>query len=126
MAKKLLNLLNKLKYVILIIAVAMLVSIPLLSKNLDVYYDDGVQHICRAYSTYLSMKNGENTTVLSNLANGYGYSWNLFYGPLSVVAMLICKLVTTSFVNSYKLVLFLGLLLSRNNNVSFCEKISRQ
>ena len=105
------------KYGIIILIIEIFVSIPLLGKNLDVYFDDGIQHIGRAYATYNSIKNGENTAVLSSLGNGYGYSWNLFYGPLSVIVILVCKLITISFVNSYKLALFLGLILSRIYNV---------
>ena len=54
-------------------------------KDLNVYYDDGIQHIARAYATYLSIIHGEHTEVLSNLANGFGYSWDLFYGNFSKI-----------------------------------------
>ena len=84
------------------------------------YYDDGIQHIARAYSTYLSIQNHEQATVLSNLANGFGYSWDLFYGPLSSIMIMLGKIITTTFIGGYKLILFIGLLLSRYRYVYIC------
>ena len=113
------KILQKYKYLITIFIIAVIVSIPLFWKDLDVYYDDGIQHIARAYATYISILNGEHTEVLSSLANGFGYSWDLFYGPFSTIMILIGKCITTTFIGGYKLTLFLGLLLSRYNNVCF-------
>lgn len=117
------NILYKYRFFIIIIITSFIISIPLLWKNLYVYFDDGIQHIARAYSTYLSMKNGESTNVLSNLTNGFGYSWNLFYGPFSTLLIIFCKLFTTTFINAYKISSFLAILLSRNYYVFFCKQI---
>ena len=113
--------LEKYKYILVIFFIALITSIPLFWKSLDVYYDDGIQHIARAYSTYLSIIKGENTEVLSNLANGFGYSWDLFYGPISTIIILLGKIITTTFIGGYKFTLFIGLFCSRNNNVLFCK-----
>ena len=99
-------------YLIIIFIVATILSTPLLDKNLDVYYDDGIQHIARAYATYTSIINGEHTEVLSTLANGFGYSWDLFYGNFSTILIIIGKCITTTFIGGYKFTLFLGLLFS--------------
>lgn len=107
------NKLSKSKFTFIILVVTIIACIPLFRENLDVYYDDGIQHIARAYETYLSIENGENPTILSSLTNGFGYSWDLFYGPLSTIMILFCKLLTSNFINAYKLVLFVGLFLSR-------------
>lgn len=69
--KKFLSKISSLKYIFLIIAFTIIVCIPCFNNDLDVYYDDGSQHISRAYSSYLSLINGENETVLSNLTNGF-------------------------------------------------------
>ena len=98
-------------YVILIVVVA-IICIPLLSNKEDVYFDDGIQHIARAYSTQMAIENGESTKVLSNLTNGYGYSWDLFYGPLSTIGLLLTNMLMSSWVNAYKLLLFICLILS--------------
>lgn len=115
------NILQKYQYLITIFIIAAIVSIPLFWKDLDVYYDDGIQHIARAYVTYVSIINSEHTEVLSSLANGFGYSWDLFYGPFSTIMILLGKCITTTFIGGYKLTLFLGLLLSRYNNVCLCK-----
>ena len=63
---------RKLIDVIIIILVGVLVGIPLLSKNLDVYIDDGVQHIARAYGTLESIKkDGLFPNIISSFANNF-------------------------------------------------------
>lgn len=118
--------LKKYKYILIILLVAIIASIPLFRKDLDVYYDDGIQHIARAYATYLSIINGEHTEVLSSLANGFGYSWDFFYGNFSTILILIDKCITTTFIGGYKLTLFIGLFLSRNNYVLVCKQINQK
>ena len=118
--------LKKYKYILIILVVASITSIPLLCKDLDIYYDDGIQHIARAYATYLSIINGEHTEVLSSLANGFGYSWDLFYGNFSTILILIGKCITTTFIGGYKFTLFLGLFLSRNNHVLVCKSTNQK
>lgn len=118
--------LKKYKYILIILVVSIIASIPLFRKDLDVYYDDGIQHIARAYATYLSIINGEHTEVLSSLANGFGYSWDLFYGNFSTIVILIGKCITTTFIGGYKFTLFIGLFLSRNNHVLVCKSINQK
>ena len=103
---------------------SIIISLPLLKSNIDVYFDDGIQHIGRAYETYLEIQNRGNPKVLSNLTNGFGYSWDLFYGPLSTALILIAKLITGTFINSYKLVLFVGILLSGITMYKFISKLT--
>ena len=114
------NKFKNVKYISILFIVCLILCIPLLWKDLNVYYDDGIQHIARAYSTYLSIQNHGQTTGLSNLANGLGYSWDLFYGPLSSIMVILGKIITTTFIGGYKLILFIGLLLSRYRYVYIC------
>ena len=45
------------------------------SKNLNVYFDDGIQHIARAYGTITSIKEqGLFPNIISRFTNGFGYS----------------------------------------------------
>ena len=118
--------LKKYKYIFIILVVAIIASIPFFRKDLDVYYDDGIQHIARAYATYLSIIDGEHTEVLSSLTNGFGYSWDLFYGNFSTILVLIGKCITTTFIGGYKFTLFIGLFLSRNNHVLVCKSINQK
>ena len=101
-----------LRYEIIILLIAIILSIPLLNKNLNVYFGEGSDHLVRAFLTNKAIENGESKIVLSDLANGFGYSWSLFYGPFSTIAILMCNYLLSSIVNSYKLVLFLGIFLS--------------
>lgn len=115
---------DKIKYSIIILLVSLVVCIPLFWKNLNVYYDDGIQHIVRGFLTSNAIKSGENTLVLSKLANGFGYSWDLFYGPLSSFSIGIITLLTNNAIVSYKIVLYLGLLLSGITMFFFSKKIT--
>lgn len=117
---------KKYRYILIIFIIAFIVSIPLFWKDLDVYYDDGIQHIARAYATYQAITSGEHSQVLSSLANGFGYSWNLFYGAFSTILILIGKGITTTFIGGYKFTLFIGLFLSRNYHVLVCNKINKE
>ena len=113
------------KYLLIILIASIIISLPLLKSNTDVYFDDGIQHIGRAYETYLELQNNDNPKILSNLTNGFGYSWDLFYGPLSTTLILIAKLITGTFINSYKLVLFVGILLSGITMYEFVSKLTK-
>lgn len=115
---------KKIIYFLLIIAVAFVISIPLLNKELDVHFDDGIQHIARAYSTSLAVENGESTKVLSNLINGYGYSWDLFYGPLTTIIMVLINFIIKNFVITYKITLFVCLLLSGITMYMYVKRIT--
>lgn len=58
-------------FVILIILIASIfVCIPLISKNVDMTYDDGIQHICRLMGTYQSLQEGQ-IKIMSNFCNGF-------------------------------------------------------
>ena len=116
--------LKNLKYGIIILIVSIVISIPLCQKNFNYYHDDGIQHIARAFLTSEAMKNGESPVVLSSLENDFGYSWDLFYGPLSSFAIAIIGLVFKNIIIGYKLVLFLGLLLSGISMYYFTKKIA--
>ena len=117
--------LKKMKFVLIILIASIIISLPLLKGNTDIYFDDGIQHIGRAYETYLEIQNKGNPKILSNLTNGFGYSWDLFYGPLSTTLILIAKLITGTFINSYKLVLFVGILLSGITMYEFVSKLTK-
>lgn len=113
------------KYFLIILIASIIISLPLLKSNTDVYFDDGIQHIGRAYETYLEIQNNDNPKILSNLTNGFGYSWNLFYGPLSTILILIAKIITETFINSYKLVLFIGILFSGITMYKFVSNLTK-
>ena len=76
-------------YLILII-IGFILCIPLMNSSLDVYHDDGIQHISRAFGTLSAIKqNGFFPNVIIEFADNFGYSWNLFYGPLTTYLLLL-------------------------------------
>lgn len=117
--------LKNIKYFLIILIAAIIISFPLLKDNINVYFDDGIQHIGRAYETYLEIQNKGNPKILSNLTNGFGYSWDLFYGPLSTTLILITRLISGTFINSYKLVLFIGILISGIAMYKFVSNLTK-
>ena len=113
MKEKVKNILKKRNIIdiILIFIIVSIVCIPLLNNKLYVYMDDGIQHIARAYGTYESIKNG-NFKIIESLSNGFGYSWNLFYGPLTTYGIIIINLFINNFIISYKILVYILLFLS--------------
>ena len=111
--------------ILVIFLVACLIGIPLLNSKLNIYYDDGIQHIARALGTSESFK--ENfwfPNVISSFSNGYGYSWNLFYGPLSVYGICLINLIINNFMISYKIFVFICMFLSGVFMYKFTKEIS--
>lgn len=116
---------NNTKYFLIILIASIIISLPLLKSNTDIYFDDGIQHIGRAYETYLEIQNKGNPKILSNLTNEFGYSWDLFYGPLSTTLILITRVIAGTFINSYKLVLFIGILISGITMYKFVSNLTK-
>lgn len=111
--QKIKEILKKEKYynVIIILIATIFVCIPLMNKNIDMTYDDGIQHICRLMGTYQSLQEGQ-TNIMFNFCNGFGYSWNIFYSPLTAFLPLIFKILGLSFTACIKLFMFLVVFLS--------------
>lgn len=115
---------RKLIDILILILVGCFLCIPLLNHNINVYYDDGIQHIARAFGTMNSLKEGGILkNVISSFANNFGYSWNLFYGPLSSVGIIVCKLLCSSYIGAYKLFVFICLILSGLTMYKFTFKL---
>ena len=73
----------------------------------------GVQHIARLMGTYQSITEKQSfSVIMSNFCNGFGYSWNIFYSPLTAYVPLIFKLFNVSFIKCIKLFMFVVVLAS--------------
>lgn len=98
---------------ILIIIASIIISIPLANKNLNIYRDDGVQHICRIIGTEQTLADKQFLPmIMSNLCNNFGYSWNIFYSPLTAYMSVVFRIFNFSYVNCLKLCMFVIVLLS--------------
>ena len=61
--------------ILILILVASIICLPMLSKHLLVYHDDGIQHIARSYGTFYAIKNGSFLgNIIPSFANNFGYS----------------------------------------------------
>ena len=110
--KSILNNKKLLSYLI-ILFISVFICIPLFSKYMDISRDDGIQHICRLIGTFDSLKeNNLFPTIISNFCNGFGYSWNIFYSPLTAYLPLVFKIFSASFVTCLKLFMFFTMILS--------------
>lgn len=98
---------------ILIIIASIIISIPLANKNLNIYRDDGIQHICRIIGTEQTLADKQFLPmIMSNLCNNFGYSWNIFYSPLTAYMSVVLRIFNFSYVNCLKLCMFVIVLLS--------------
>lgn len=123
--KEQLNNKKRLSYMI-IIAIAIFLCIPLFSKYMDIARDDGIQHICRLIGTFNSIKQGDKFgIIMSDFCNGFGYSWNLFYSPLTAYIPLLFRLFTSSFVLCLKLFMLFTIALSGICMFQFVYKMFR-
>ena len=133
---KLLNKIKDNKEYLYILLISIIVCIPLMNKNINIYRDDGIQHVCRLIGTYQTIRSGEMLPmIMSNLCNNFGYSWNIFYSPLTAYAPLIFKIFNFTFTNCLKIFMFVVTLLSgiamykfminvtKNKNVSLLSSI---
>lgn len=114
---------EKIITLICILLSSIFVSIPLLKFNCQ--YDDGIQHIYRLIGTSQSIKDQGLmfSNIMQNLCNGFGYSWNLFYSPLTSYAPLIFRIFGFSFENCIKLFMFFTSIASGYAMYFFMKKI---
>ncbi len=96
----------------ILIVIAVILFLPMLNKRIDIYVDDGSQHLMRAYYTYQSMLQNGNGNVISVFSNGFGYAWNLFYGPFSTYLIMGFGIVFGSFNVGFKVTILVILLLA--------------
>ena len=118
---------NKIRNYIIIIIFAIIVSIPLFSKDINIYNDDGIQHVCRLIGTYQSIteKNQNFPVIMSSFCNNFGYSWNIFYSPLTAYVPLLFKLFTNSYVICLKAFMVLITILTGISMYEFVNKITK-
>lgn len=123
---KLLNKIKDNKEYLCILLISIIVCIPLMNKNINIYRDDGIQHVCRLIGTYQTIKSGEMLPmIMSNLCNNFGYSWNIFYSPLTTYAPLIFKIFNFTFTNCLKIFMFAVTLLSGITMYTFMMNVTK-
>ena len=91
---------------IFLFLIAIILCIPMFGSGNDIFFDDGSQHLMRAYGSYRSVVQNETQNIISDFANGFGYSWNLFYGPLSADCIIVMSLLFGTFNLGFKITMF--------------------
>lgn len=101
---------------------SLFISIPLIKLNIQ--HDDGIQHVVRLIETMREIKNGNIfASIMQNLCNGFGYSWNLFYSPLTAFLPLIFRVFGFSYGTCLKLFMFFISIFSGYSMYFFMKKI---
>ncbi len=114
------------KNILLLCIASVFICLPLLNSKLNIGYDDGIQHIARLMGTYQSLLEGQNfPVIMSKFCNNFGYSWNLFYSPLTAYLPLIFKLIGVSFVHCIKLFMFFITFLSGITMYFFTKEVTK-
>ncbi|NLO96832.1 MAG: hypothetical protein GX091_01950 [Peptococcaceae bacterium] len=94
---------------LLICALALLLSAPMLTKGMFIAYDIH-NHMCRLAGTVLALLDKQFPPLIGpNLANGFGYSWNIFYPPLSTFIPAFFKIFLPTLTGAMKLFIYLTL-----------------
>lgn len=113
--------------IIFIFLASIVICMPLLNKDIDMTYDDGIQHICRLMGTQQSIEEGQIfPVIMSNFCNGFGYSWNIFYSPLTAYMPLIFRIIGMKFSDCIKIFMFLSVFLSGYFMYDFVKKVTRK
>ena len=117
---------ERIKSYIFIIILSIIVSIPLFNGNFNIYIDDGIQHICRLMGTYQSITEGQTfPMIMSNFCNQFGYSWNIFYSPITAYVPLLFRLFTDSYVVCLKAFMVLVTILTGISMYEFVYKVTK-
>lgn len=117
---------DRLKSYVFILILAVIVCIPLFNKDFDVYGDDGIQHVCRLMGTWQSIEEGQAfPVIMSNFCNNFGYSWNLFYSPITAYIPLLLKLFTNSYVIMLKIFMLIVSFLTGISMYEFLAKVTK-
>lgn len=114
------------KNILILFMITAFICIPLLNPKLNIAYDDGVQHICRLMGTIQSIQEKQSfPVIMSNFCNGFGYSWNLFYSPITAYFPLLFKLMGVSFIGCIKLFMFFAVFCSGITMYFFAEEVTK-
>ncbi len=112
-------------YYIIILLVALFVCTPLFT-NRFIQTDDGTAHFSRNYATIQGLKNGELlSAIVPNFCGGFGYSWNLFYPPLSTYLNAIFYLIFSNYILSMKCLIVFSVIFAGIFMFKFIQNVTK-
>ena len=95
-----------------IIILALILTSALLVDGIPSGHDINA-HLARTVGMSKEISEGQfPPLVVSNYANGFGYSWNLFYPPLAPYLMAVFQLFVGSYVNALKVLIMLCMVIA--------------
>ena len=104
--------LNHIINILIIVFIGIFISIPLFNGKLDIYRDDGIQHIIRIEEETENIKKLESSKIYDNLCNRFGYSWNIFYGNFTSFVPALLNVIIENEIISFEIFLSFILILS--------------
>ena len=121
--KKLKN--DNLLYYSILILISILMCIPLFINGFFITHD-GTAHFSRNYATIEAIKSGQLLPeIVSNFCGGFGYSWNLFYPPLSTYINAIFYLIIPDYIIDMKLLIIFTIILASIFMFQFIKDITK-
>lgn len=109
---------NKIRFILsnkdyyIIFVASFLLSIPLAAPGLFNGHDMN-SHVYRVVATVDALKSHQWFPMIgSRLADGFGYSWNIFYAPLSAYIPALFKFFVPTFTGAIKLYIFFTIFMS--------------
>lgn len=109
---------------ICLLLIALILSLPMFRQENDIFFDDGSQHLMRAYGSYQSMLQKGTQNIISDFVNGFGYSWNLFYGPLSTDFIMIISYILGTFNTAFKVVMCIIIFMAGSFMYKFVKEMT--
>ena len=71
-------------YIMILAIITIFLAIPIFMNNFNCYIDEGIHYIARSFA---SSQVGVFSKVVPEFANGFGYTWSLFTGNLSIIVL---------------------------------------
>lgn len=115
---------NYIKYYSIIIIIAIMLTSGLL-VGLPKGHDINA-HMSRSVRMITQLKEGQiPPLVISKGANGFGYSWNLFYPPLAPYLMTILRIISFSWDNALKLLIIIAVITAGISMFKLIEELTK-
>lgn len=114
------------KCYLIILFIAIIVTSGLLINGLPAGHDVDA-HMARAVGTGEALSEGQfPALVTSNFANGFGYSWNIFYPPLAPYLMTILKIFLSTYANSLKQLIIIAVIIAGIGMYELLKEITKK
>ena len=107
---------------LLILVFGMILSIPLLSKNLNIYNNQGFYCLAKGFEYTKNFSSNEGK-ILTSFLNYIGTGNTILEAPLGTLIFFVGNYIFDSYIFTYKLVVFCSILLSGLYMHKFIDKV---